>query len=159
MGGRGEGGTAEPISGIVKALQLDRQHAGQLTDCYSVQLTVSRGPASTRLVLSVTGCTMAFPRLLRPSANPIKLGVVFDAVLGCEASKQISKTLVVGKIVKVEAPDILVKDVELFGKANGQELLGLEFLITNDVPRLCNRFAVEAPPREVSSDEINKHIS
>jgi len=93
-------------------------------------------------MFGVTRGTMAPPRLLRPPANPIKLEVVFDAVLGCKTSEQVSKSFIVREIVEIETPGVLVKDVELFGEAYGQKLLGLEFLIADDIPRLRNRFSV-----------------
>ena len=93
-------------------------------------------------MFGMTRGTVAFPCLLRPPTNPIKLEVVFDAVLSCKTSEQVSEPLVVRKVVEVEAPGVLVKDVELFGEVNGQELLGLEFLIADDVPRFRNRFSV-----------------
>jgi len=89
-------------------------------------------------MFGVTGGAVTFPRLLLPGSNPIKLEVVLDAMLCRKASEQVTKPLIVRKIVKVETPGILVKDVELFGEAHGQELFGLEFLIADDVPRLRN---------------------
>jgi len=92
-------------------------------------------------MFGVTRGTMAFPGLLRPATNPIKLEVVLYVMLGSKTSEQVPESLVVRKIVEIETPGILVKDVELFGKAYSQKLLGLEFLITDDVPRLRNRFS------------------
>ena len=86
--------------------------------------------------------TMAFPRLLRPPTNPVKLEVVLDTMFGSETAKQVTEPLVVREIVKIETPGVLVKDVEFFWEANGQKLLGLEFLIADDVPRLRDRFSV-----------------
>lgn len=117
------------------------QLTGQLTDYYGIQpsvWTVGKRFVSGRLMLGVTGGAVTFLRLLLPGSNPIKLEVVLDAMLCRKASEQVTKPLIVWKIVKVETPGILVKDVELFGEAHGQELFGLEFLIADDVPRLRN---------------------
>ena len=76
-----------------------------------------------------------------------------------QTSKYALEPFVIQKIVKIEAPDIRVKDVEFLGKAYGQYLLGLKLLVVDDVPRLCHYFSVQALPWEVSSDEIHKHIS
>ena len=82
-------------------------------------------------------------------------------MLGFEQNPTLKYALepfVIRKIVEIEAPDILVKDVEFFRKSYGQYLLGLELLVMDDVPCLCHRFSVQASPQEVSSDEIHNHI-
>lgn len=84
---------------------------------------------------------MAFPRLLLPSIDPIELEVVLYVVLGGKTSEQVSETLIIGKIIKVETPGILVKDVEFFGETDGKDLLGLEFLVADNVPCLCDCFS------------------
>jgi len=95
---------------------------------------------SSRLMFGMTRGAVALPRFLGPPTNPIKLEVVFDAVFGRKTSEQVPETLVVREIVKIETSGILVKDVELFREAHGQQLLGLEFLVADDVPRLRNGF-------------------
>jgi len=88
-GGKHGGGVTEPIGDRVKPLRLE-QHPGLLTDYYSVQPTVcmvGKCLVSSRLMFGMTRGAMAFPRLLGPPAYPIKFEVVFDAVLGCKASK------------------------------------------------------------------------
>lgn len=88
-GGRHGGGITEPIGNRVKPLRLE-QHPGLLTNYYSVQPTVcmaGKRLVSSRLMFGVTRGAMAFPRLLRPPAYPIKFEVVFDAVLSGKTSE------------------------------------------------------------------------
>ena len=64
--------------------------AGRLTDHCSIQPTtriVGKRLISGRLMFGMTRGTMAFPRLLRPPANPVKLGVVLDTVLDRKTSE------------------------------------------------------------------------
>ena len=75
----------------VKRLRRDDgTNTGRLTGRYDIQptaLAVGKDPVSGRLMFGVTRGAMALPCLLRPSANPIELGVVFDPMFDREASK------------------------------------------------------------------------
>ena len=83
------GVASQSLGKRVRPLRLD-QRPGRLTDYYSVQPTVhtvGERLVSSRLMFGMTRGAVAFPRLLGPPAYPIKFKVVFDAVLGCKASK------------------------------------------------------------------------